>query len=129
MERGSAKHGPLHDEQMARDTEALVRGTPQRPHAQQWRETEPIDVDPAADRPETRTPMSRDRALRSELARSLTRDVFPADRDRLSGVLADAGASADLMDRLSRLPARHRFAGVHELLEALGISSLETRQE
>jgi hypothetical protein len=58
---------------------------------EQWRETEPLDdADPAADRPETRAPSSRDIELRSELARILTRDVLPADCDALSDRLADA---------------------------------------
>jgi hypothetical protein len=129
MERRSAKHGPLRDEEMAHETEGLVRGAPQRPHIEQWRETEPVDdAGLAADRPETQAPPSREMALRSELARTLTRDVFPADRDALAEVLADAGSSADLTERVSLLPADRRFASVHEVLETLGISSPETRE-
>jgi hypothetical protein len=43
MERGNTKHGPAHDEQMAHETEGMVRGSAQRPHGEEWRETEPVE--------------------------------------------------------------------------------------
>lgn len=42
MERGSAKHGPLHDDELAHEREPMVRGAPQRAHEEEWRETEPL---------------------------------------------------------------------------------------
>jgi hypothetical protein len=132
MERGNTKHGPQHDDEMAHETEAMVRGAPQRAHAEEWREVEPLDgADPVAARPDGSRPRpaGRDIELRSELARLLTRDAFPADRDALRGRLADAGAPADLTDRVARLPGGRQFGDVHQVLEALGINSPETRPE
>lgn len=115
---------------MAHEVEGMVRGAPQRPHVEQWRETEPLDgADPAADRAEIPRSARRDLELRSELARLLTRDAFPADRDALSARLADADASEDLAGRVSELPATRSFASVHEVLEALGISSPESQEK
>jgi hypothetical protein len=34
MERGNTKHGPVHDEEMAHETEGMVRGSPQPAHAE-----------------------------------------------------------------------------------------------
>jgi len=130
MERGNTKHGPLHDDEMAHETKGMVRGTPQRPHAEEWRETEPLDgADPEPFRPDggEPRPSGSDLDLRSELARVLTRDMFPADRDALLGRLADAGASQDLVDRVSQLAAGHKFGTAHDVFEALGISSPEHR--
>jgi hypothetical protein len=130
MERGNTKHGPIQDEQLAHETEGMVRGTPQRPHAEEWRETEPLDgADPEPFRPDggEPRPSGRDVDLRSEFTRVMTRDMFPADRDALLSRLADADAPQDLVDRVSRLAAGHKFGSAHEVLEALGISSPEHR--
>jgi hypothetical protein len=132
MERGNAKHGPRQDEELTHETEPIVRGTPQRAHAEEWRETEPLDgADPVAARPEAASPRpgGRDIELRSELARLLTRDAFPADRDILRGRLADADAPPDLVGRVGQLPGGRQFGDVHQVLEALGINSPETRSE
>jgi hypothetical protein len=43
MERGNTKHGPAHDEQLAHESEGMVRGSAQRPHGEEWRETEPVE--------------------------------------------------------------------------------------
>ena len=130
MERGNTKHGPLHDEQMAHETEGMVRGAPQRTHAEEWREAEPLDgADPEPYRPDGAEPRpsGSDVALRNELARTLTRDMFPADRDALLERLTDADASGDLLDRVSQLTAGHKFAAAHDVFDALGISSPEHR--
>ena len=50
MERRSTKHGPARDEQLKHETEAMKRGTPQRPHVEEWREAEPAGRIPAAER-------------------------------------------------------------------------------
>jgi hypothetical protein len=71
----------------------------------------------------------RDMELRNELARILTRDAFPVQRDDLRDQLEAADASPDLTDRVSTLPADGPFRDVHQVLEALGINSPETRDE
>lgn len=130
MERGNTKHGPAHDEQMARETEGMVRGSAQPPHGEEWRETEPVEnaVPPPRRAPGANPrPESRDIELRSELARVLSRDFFPADRDALLGRLADTDLPPDLSERIATLPAGRRFTSRPDLLAALGISSPETR--
>jgi Protein of unknown function (DUF2795) len=131
MERGNTKHGPAHDQEMAHETQRMVRGVPKPAHAEEWRQAEPVEdslpplrrADGANLRPD-----SRDIELRSELARILTRDLFPAGRDALLARLEDSDAPADLTERVAALPkSRHRFATRHDVLDALGLSSPETR--
>jgi hypothetical protein len=132
MERGNTKHGPAHDQEMAHETERMVRGAPKPAHAEEWREPEPVeDSLPPIRRGDGANlrPDSRDIELRSELARILTRDLFPANRAALLARLEDSDAPADLTARVAALPkGRHRFASRHDVLDALGLSSPETRQ-
>ena len=132
MERGNTKHGPLQDDKLARQTQGMVRGAPQRAHLEEWREVEPMDgADPSADRPDgaASRPGGRDIQLRNELARILTRADFPADRDELCDCLSTADASQELTERVSALPDDQQFRDVHHVLAALGINSPETRDE
>jgi hypothetical protein len=124
MERGNTKHGPVRDEELARETEGIMRGSAQHTHAEAWREREPVDD---AIPPVTRGDPDPAVADRAELARIMTRDWFPADRSGLLARLTDAEAAPGLIARVAGLPERERFGGVHDVLEALGISSPETR--
>ena len=130
MERGNTKHGPVHDQEMAHETEGLVRGGAHGTHAEEWREPEPVDdgVPPVrrGDGANPR-PFGRDYELRNELARILTKDWFPAERDAVLARLEDSDAPRDLIERVSALPAKSRFDGPRDVLVALGINSLETR--
>lgn len=124
MERGNTKHGPAQDEQMAHETEGMVRGSAQRGPTEEWRETEPVeDSFP----PVVRRPPDPDVRDRSDLARVLTRDLFPASRGKLLHRLEDANTPPELAGRVARLPAGRSFGSAHEVFEALGISSPETR--
>ena len=126
MERGSTKHGPLHDEELAHETEAMVRGTPQPDHTEEWREAEPLD-DPRELFEGTDALSDQDAIeLRSELARLLTRDEFPVDRAALLAILDDKDATPPLVGLVSnRLPEGPRYHGTPELLEALGLAHVE----
>lgn len=132
MERGNSKHGPAHDQGMAYETRRMMRGAPQPAYAEEWRQTEPVGdavpplrrADGANPRPEG--PAARAIELRSELARVLTRDLFPVGRNALLTRLEDTGASPDLAERVATLPAGQRFASRHDVMVALGISSPET---
>jgi hypothetical protein len=101
-----------------------ARGRAQGGRAEEWRETEPVgnSVPSPARRPPD--PGIEDRA---ELARVLTRDFFPAGKQALLVRLADSDAPQGLVDRVTRLEAGKRFGSVHEVLDALGICSPETR--
>ena len=129
MERGNTKHGQVHDQEMAHETQGMVRSAAHRAHGQEWRETEPVDegISPVrrGDGANPR-PSGRDYELRSELARVLTRDCFPADRDAVLGRLADSDAPEDLTERVAALPADARFAAPRDVLLRLGINSPET---
>jgi hypothetical protein len=129
MERGNTKHGPVHDQEMAHETEGLVRGGAHGAHAEEWREPEPVDdgVPPVrrGDGANPR-PSGRDYELRHELARVLTKDWFPAGRDAVLARLADSDAPPDLTERVSSLPEGSRFDGPRDVLVALGINSPET---
>lgn len=129
MERGNTKHGPIHDEHMARETEGMVRSPAQRPHAEEWRETEPVeDAIPPLRRAPGGNPRQQDRdiELRSELARVLSMDFFPADRNILLARINNTDAPPDLAERIDMLPAGRLFSSPHDVMVALGISSPET---
>jgi Protein of unknown function (DUF2795) len=131
MERGNTKHGPAHDQEMAHEIEGLVRGSAQRAHGEEWRETEPAeDAIPPLRRGDGANPRPerRDIELRSELARVVTKDFFPADRDALLARLTDTNAPPDLADRVAALPKGHRYGSPHDVMEALGINSPETNR-
>jgi hypothetical protein len=124
MERGNTKHGPVRDE-------GMVRGSPQPAHAEEWREPEPVDgaVPPVRRGDDANPrPQGRDYELRTELARLMTRDWFPADRQAILARLEDADVPRDLPGRVEDLPAGQRFASAHEVMVALGINSPETRE-
>lgn len=123
MERGNTKHGPAHDEELAHETEGMTRGSAQRGHVEEWREPEPVEDSVPTP---SRQPPDQDIIDRSELARVMTRDVFPATRETLLRKLADSDVPQDVVDRVSTLTPGRRFGGVHEVLEALGITSPET---
>jgi hypothetical protein len=126
MERGNSKHSPLRDEELAHETEGMVRGQAQRTHTEEWREPEPVDdAMPPVTRGEP-DPAVQDR---TELARIMTSDWFPADRDGLRRRLTDADAARSLIDRVAGLPERERYDSVHDVLEALGINAPEIRSE
>ena len=99
---------------------------PQPGRTEEWREPEPVD-DPR-ELFDAGTAASSEQAeidLRSELARLLTRDEFPAGRAALLGVLDAKGASQALVARVGELPAGDQYRSTHELLVALGISHPE----
>ncbi len=130
MERGNTKHGPARDREMAHETEGMVRGSAQRAHGEEWRETEPVEdsVPPPRRAPGGNPrPEGRDVELRSEFARVMTHDCFPAGRDAILARLADADVPTDLEERVAALPEGRRYASPRDVLVALGINSPETR--
>jgi hypothetical protein len=64
--------------------------------------------------------------LRSELARVLTKDLFPADKEALLARLEDNDASPDLSELVATLPKGCLFAAPHDVMDTLGMSSPET---
>ena len=128
MERESTKHGPQLDDELKHESGGMVRGVPQRPHIEEWREVEPTGNIPV---PGRQLPgddqAAADIRLRSELARVLSRSDFPASRDTLLGRLSDTDVPAELIARLAHMAVDGPFASVHEVMTALGINEPERR--
>lgn len=132
MERSSTTHGPRTDDQLAYEAEPLQRGTLQQPHAEERRAPEPAPELPGAGRSEVSGAAGSaadEVALRSEIARILTRDVFPTDRDDLLARLTDASTSVALIERTAQPLPDGRFSTTDEVLVALGVNAPELRAE
>jgi hypothetical protein len=114
MERESTKHGPARDEELKHETGV-----------------EPAEDIPVAERqaPEPDVREAQEIAMRSELARLLTRDEFPAERDTLLARLEDRDASAALISRVAGLSQDRCFTSAHEVMVTLGINAPENRPE
>jgi hypothetical protein len=130
-EQISGTHGPAEDDAIKRQDRSELRE-----YAGEWPGPEsPDDDDPDATWAETGrfagTPGTEDWdavELRSDLARHLSRTAFPASRASLLETLAAGQAEQRLLDRVSALPARARFASLAELLPALGLPIEERSQ-
>ena len=109
MERGNTKHGPLRDDELARDTEDMVRAGAQPGRVEEGLEPEPLD-DP--------------RELFVADA-TLTEEEFPLTRQALLAIVDEKGASPALADRVSSLPGRPHYQSTHDLLEALDLAHPE----
>jgi hypothetical protein len=135
MERGSDKHGPRVDEQLAGEVEGLVRSG-HSTHAEEWADPEAPgddqpdnDVFPAGELvggvPEGLTP--EEVALRSEVAAALRRSDFPAGRDELLEKAVARYAPPRVLEELRRLPADRGFATIGEMWAAMGHGHEEQR--
>lgn len=131
MQRGSDKHGPARDDALAHDLGGLGRSTHES-RAEEWREQEPsgedqpdVDLAPDTDLDGGTPPgmSQRDVNVRTDLAKRLGKDVYPADRDTLLRRLAEVQAPDRLVDMVRRLPVGHRYANLREVSEALGLHS------
>lgn len=112
MERGNTKHGPARDEELARETQEMVRGNGHGADTEEWQESEPAE---------------NAIEVRNTLARLVTRDVFPARRRHLVARLTEAGAADEVVDSVRLLPEEQSFDSLHQVFEALGVNSPETR--
>lgn len=130
MDRDSSKHGPRLDDELARETESIVRGAPIEPRVEEEREKEGPGAD---DRDvDARTgPASRLGAdeveARRELSRHLRPTVFPADRDRLVAEAERNAAPAPVVEALRGLPAGTEFRTAHEVW--IGLTEPEAARE
>jgi hypothetical protein len=114
------------DDELARETEALERGSPVEPHVEEFREQEPsADGEPETDARlqggRSAGPMGPDELeARSELARSISPSVYPADRDALLDSARGNQATQPVLDELARLPAGRSFDNAEAVWQALG---------
>ena len=122
MDRESSKHGPHLDEEMAHETQDLVRSG-HATHTEEWRQPEPVGEihqhRPVGDgRPGG--PSIEDIEIRSLLAQAL-RPVFPADAGTLRRRAEEADLPEPVTGAIAGLPAGQRFANVGDLARALGL--------
>ncbi len=135
MERGSNKHGPRLDEQLAHEVSGLTAAD-RSTHAQEWKDPEPSGEDqPDVDRyPDgtlvggTPDGLSPDEVeMRSEVAAALGKNVWPA-----SGAVlvrqAEANSAADrVVDLLSRLKPDQQYENLQDAWTSLGAGSEQQR--
>jgi hypothetical protein len=128
MERASDKHGPRVDEQMAHETEGTTRAG-KATHVEEWRDPEPSGEDqPDVDRAPGETLVGgtppgmteADVELRSEVASSLGKDVWPATGAALRERAQDARAPDRVQSVLARLDPAVTYRNVQEVWTALG---------
>jgi len=115
MERGSDKHSPRIDDNLAHDTRPLTQGAPTEARADEGRLQEGAgDDEPTPDalltgdlHPEqgSESLLDHDEAeARSRLGASLRPTVWPADREELLACAEELNAPPDVLDLLRRLP-------------------------
>lgn len=70
-------------------------------------------------------PQHTDVETRSQIAQSLGKEVWPADRDTLVAVATDNAASDRVLTLLRSLPADRTYRNVQEVAVVLGVASAE----
>jgi Protein of unknown function (DUF2795) len=127
---------PREDEQLAHETEGLVRsGHPTR--VEEFRDPEPAGEDqPTGDEhlmgpgrePGTAPGLTPDDVeTRSEIARFLDRAALPGGRDDLLASAEQNQATQRVLDLLGRLPADTQFENMQDVARALGLGTEEHR--
>ncbi|MEU6543113.1 DUF2795 domain-containing protein [Streptomyces sp. NPDC046859] len=121
MQRGSDRLSVHRDDEMKHELQGLLRSG-HSTRAEEWHDPEPSAEDdpPVAGGPVA--PGSSAASLemvRLELARFLSRHVFPAGPRELVGELRRFHAPDVLVDPVGRLPRSERYANVQQLAEAL----------
>jgi hypothetical protein len=126
MDRGSSKHNPRVDEQLAEEVEGIVRGRAGA-RAEEWKMPEPS----GEDQPEVTVVPDDDYGLgepagvgnpeAEELSRFGTyigRSALPGDRDKLINSAQDLDAPDDVLERLRLLPPDTTYRTVIEIWNA-----------
>jgi hypothetical protein len=128
MERGSDKVSPRLDEQMAHETEGLVRSG-RSTHAEEWKDPEPSGEDqPDADLvpdgtlvggvPEGMT--ADDVEGRAELATYIGKECYPVVRAQVIDLVMENNAPDRIIDLVKSLPSDRQFHNVNEIWTAVG---------
>jgi hypothetical protein len=124
MAEEAAKHGPRVDEELAHETQGLVRGGHDEGRTEARRQQAPGPGEPelhAPTRPELarRGPAAGDVEGRTRLAGALEGTHYPAGRASLVEAARSNSAPQELIDRLAGLPDRRTFDTVQEVWEAV----------
>jgi hypothetical protein len=125
MDRGSSKHSPRLDDQMAEEVLGVVRGTAGG-RAEEWRMPEPPGEDqPGATLvPDDGYGRGEPNGVGSPQGEEFSRfgtyigRAFPGDRDKLRASARNLGAPDDVLDRLATLPPGTVFHNVADVWNA-----------
>ncbi len=113
MDRGSNKHSPRVDEQMAGEVRGTVQGTAGG-RAEEWKMAEPS----GEDQPDTtRTPSGNENDL-SRFGRYIGLSALPGDREALLKSARDLEAPDDVVAMLEGLPEGTTYQNVAEAWRA-----------
>ncbi|MFD7924254.1 DUF2795 domain-containing protein [Streptomyces sp. NPDC059740] len=121
MQRGSDRLSVHRDDEMKHELQGMLRSG-HSTRAEEWHDPEPsADDDPVVSVGPVPAPgsMGAMEELRFELARHLGRGPFPADRADLLRTLTEQGAPEMLRENVRSLPAKGRYANVHEVTQEL----------
>ncbi|WP_084964760.1 DUF2795 domain-containing protein [Thermoactinospora rubra] len=134
MERGSAKHSPRLDEHQKQESEGVVRGGGPT-HAEEWKEPEPMPA-PGEEAPSRHAPGHEPGApegidsygvdLRSDIARWLSDQIFPASREDLVREAERPEMPGEVAQALRRVP-EGQYHNVAQVAKALGLGFEERR--
>ncbi|WP_131765041.1 DUF2795 domain-containing protein [Candidatus Protofrankia californiensis] len=135
IQRGSTKHGPAKDDNLAQEVDGIVRAR-RDTRTEEWRSAEPpgedqpqVSVIPERSGSERATSTNTSAAVeaRSELARWFDRHDFPARAARLAYVLRNRNAPEQLIEALTARPKREQYDSFGDLWRALhGGEDVET---
>jgi hypothetical protein len=113
MERGSSKHSPRVDDQMAGEVSGTVTGLAGG-RAEEWKMAEPSGEDqPSVDR----IPDQDDPNDFSRFGRYVGR-VLPGDRDAVLASAQNLEAPDDILERIRQLPPGRTFQNLKEVWDA-----------
>ena len=125
MDRGSSKHSPRVDEQMAGEVRGVVQGVAGA-RAEEWKTAEPSGEDQPS---VTVAPNDHGRGVPagvgnpeseefSRFGTYIGRSALPGDREALLDSARDLDAPDDVITRLQRLPENTTFQNVAEVWRA-----------
>ncbi len=128
MERGSDKHSPRADDELAHEVQGMMKAG-RSTHAEEWNDPEPsgedqpdVDRDPAGTLqgavPDGMT--GHDVETRSALAQALGKDIYPATGRALVERARENDAPDNVVSLLNELPSDVTFGNVQEIWMTLG---------
>lgn len=135
MERGSDKHGPRLDDQLAHEVEGAMRGG-HSTHAQEWKDPEPSgedqpDVDLVPDGTASGgVPAGMSEAaveLRSEVAARLGKEIWPATGAELGDEAVRNQAPDHVLHLMEHLEPGRVYTNLQEAWSDLGGGSEQRR--
>jgi hypothetical protein len=135
MDRGSSKHGPRLDEEMAHEVRGIVQGGTD-PRVEEFHDPEPSGEDqpsasyiPGGSVTGGAPPgMTYDEVeQRSNFGRFIPMASLPGDRDRLIAGARQLNAPDEVIAQLEALPPGQEFQTVNQIWAALGHHNEERR--